>query len=161
MGGVINLELSTSNPEKSLLEKAYLETPISLLSSAIRAKSLFNSSNSVLCFSQLYFPLHQKKLAWLSSPYLSAPPCPNAHKSLQQCGTQRLGFSCQAKVRVGWVGLVWRGGVICFCHSTYFRHIKTTATITLPLYRNPNDPWPVITFILDTEPDCERSVLGV
>lgn len=37
---------------------------------------------------------------------LSIPhwPCPIADKSIQLCGTQRLGFSCRAKARVGWVG---------------------------------------------------------
>jgi len=31
-------------------------------------------------------------------------PCLIADKSIQLCGTQRLGFSCRAKVRVGRVG---------------------------------------------------------
>lgn len=75
-------------------------------------------------------------------------PCPIADKSIQLCGTQRLGFSCRAKARVGRVGgggQGQHGNFCCSCHSTDFRQIKTTATITPP--NPPSSPpqptWPV------------------
>lgn len=86
---------------KSLLKSLSLDSLISRLSSLQEPGSFWGCWSLIKLFHISSWILLQQ-VHWTPTPHLD----PIADKSTQLCGTQRLGFSCQAEARVGWGGLL-------------------------------------------------------